>query len=74
MVLIIHTLWCVWLLQKEIRAVFLKLFLLYYSSIAQSVEQVAVNHWVGGSNPSRGAILAPSFLYIILNYHERQHL
>lgn len=26
------------------------------SSIAQSVEQVAVNHWVGGSSPSRGAI------------------
>lgn len=27
------------------------------SPIAQSVEQVAVNHWVGGSSPSRGAIL-----------------
>ena len=28
-----------------------------YSPIAQSVEQVAVNHWVGGSSPSRGATL-----------------
>lgn len=27
------------------------------SSVAQQVEQVAVNHWVGGSSPSRGAIL-----------------
>lgn len=26
-----------------------------YSPVAQSVEQVAVNHWVGGSSPSRGA-------------------
>lgn len=26
------------------------------SLIAQSVEQVAVNHWVGGSSPSQGAI------------------
>ena len=26
-----------------------------YSPIAQSVEQVTVNHWVGGSSPSRGA-------------------
>ncbi len=26
-----------------------------YSLIAQPVEQVAVNHWVGGSNPSQGA-------------------
>ena len=25
------------------------------SPIAQLVEQVAVNHWVGGSSPSRGA-------------------
>jgi methylisocitrate lyase len=25
-----------------------------YSPVAQSVEQVAVNHWVGGSSPSRG--------------------
>ena len=27
------------------------------SSVAQSVEQVAVNHWVGGSIPPWGAIL-----------------
>jgi hypothetical protein len=26
-----------------------------HSSVAQLVEQVAVNHLVGGSNPSRGA-------------------
>jgi hypothetical protein len=26
-----------------------------HSPVAQSVEQVAVNHWVGGSSPSRGA-------------------
>ena len=26
-----------------------------HSPVAQSVEQVAVNHPVGGSNPSRGA-------------------
>ena len=26
-----------------------------YSPIAQLVEQVTVNHWVGGSSPSRGA-------------------
>jgi hypothetical protein len=26
------------------------------SLIAQSVEQVTVNHWVGGSSPSQGAI------------------
>jgi hypothetical protein len=25
------------------------------SPVAQSVEQVTVNHWVGGSNPSGGA-------------------
>ena len=37
-----------------------KSFMLYMyvgcSLIAQSVEQVAVNHWVGGSSPSQGAI------------------
>ena len=27
----------------------------YYSPVAQLVEQVTVNHWVGGSSPSRGA-------------------
>ena len=27
----------------------------WYSPVAQLVEQVAVNHWVGGSSPSRGA-------------------
>ena len=26
-----------------------------YSPVAQSVEQVTVNHWVGGSSPSGGA-------------------
>ena len=31
------------------------------SPIAQSVEQVAVNHWVGGSSPSRGAIICNNF-------------
>lgn len=25
------------------------------SGVAQSAERVAVNHWVGGSNPSAGA-------------------
>ena len=30
--------------------------LLTSSPVAQLVEQVTVNHWVGGSNPSRGAI------------------
>ena len=29
---------------------------LFYSSVAQLVEQVTVNHFVGGSSPSRGAI------------------
>jgi protein-S-isoprenylcysteine O-methyltransferase Ste14 len=28
-----------------------------FSRVAQSVEQVAVNHWVGGSSPSSGAII-----------------
>lgn len=28
-----------------------------YSSVAQLVEQATVNRWVGGSSPSRGAIL-----------------
>jgi hypothetical protein len=27
-----------------------------YSPLAQSVEQVAVNHWVVGSNPTGGAL------------------
>ena len=27
----------------------------FYSPVAQLVEQVAVNHLVGGSSPSRGA-------------------
>ena len=31
------------------------------SPVAQLVEQVAVNHWVGSSSLSRGAILANSF-------------
>ena len=31
-----------------------------WSPIAQLVEQVAVNHWVTGSSPVRGA-MAPSF-------------
>ena len=26
-----------------------------YSPVAQPVEQMTVNHWVGGSNPSGGA-------------------
>jgi hypothetical protein len=29
----------------------------HYSPIAQSVEQMTVNHWVTGSSPVRGAIL-----------------
>jgi hypothetical protein len=28
-----------------------------FSPVAQSVEQVTVNHWVGGSSPSGGAII-----------------
>ncbi len=31
------------------------------SPVAQSVEQVAVNHWVGGSSPSRGAMKCLDF-------------
>lgn len=27
------------------------------SGVAQSAERVAVNHWVGGSNPSAGALI-----------------
>ena len=34
--------------------------------IAQSVEQVAVNHWVGGSSPSQGAIF---FVYNFDEYY-----
>jgi hypothetical protein len=30
-----------------------------YWSVAQSAEQVAVNHWVGGSSPSTPAIYNP---------------
>ena len=31
----------------------------FHSPVAQSAEQVAVNHRVGGSNPSRGANFKP---------------
>jgi hypothetical protein len=31
-------------------------FSIYCWSVAQSAEQVAVNHWVGGSSPSTPAI------------------
>ena len=34
-----------------------------WSPIAQSVEQVAVNHWVGGSSPSRGATISWKFFH-----------
>ena len=33
---------------------------LQYSSIAQSVEQTAVNRWVVGSSPTRGAFFVLS--------------
>ena len=38
---------------------------IHYSPVAQSAEQVAVNHWVGGSSPSGGAkkpVLGQAFL------------
>ena len=34
-----------------------------YSPLAQQVEQVAVNHWVGGSSPSGGASFAGYDVY-----------
>ena len=34
------------------------------SSVAQLVERVAVNHLVGGSSPSRGAIFVQSPVFI----------
>ena len=30
-------------------------FFLFYSRLAQSVEQMTVNHWVVGSSPTAGA-------------------
>ena len=43
-----------------------------YSGVAQLVEQVAVNHFVGGSSPSSGAkkgpLLGPFFIFKYLRY------
>ena len=36
------------------------------SSVAQLVEQVAVNHWVAGSSPARGAM--KSYLYCFVSF------
>ena len=35
-----------------------------YSEVAQLVEQLAVNQWVGGSNPSLGADIRPRRLMV----------
>ena len=45
-----------------------------FSPVAQSVEQVTVNHWVGGSSPSRGAnsvirFEAFKYLYCKILFH-----
>ena len=45
-----------------------------YSQIAQSVEQMTVNHWVGGSSPSLGAKIgevAEWFNALVLKTSER---
>ena len=36
---------------------------LYYSRVAQLVEQLAVNQWVAGSSPAAGAIIVMLLLY-----------
>ena len=45
---------------------------MFYSGVAQLVEQVAVNHFVGGSSPSSGAkkgpLLGPFFISKYLQY------
>ncbi len=41
------------------------------SPVAQLVEQVTVNHWVGGSSPSRGAIFLASELKVFSLYSDR---
>lgn len=38
--------------------------LLFYSKVAQSVEQVTVNHWVVGSSPTLGGLCS----FIILSF------
>ena len=47
-----------------------------YSPVAQSVEQMAVNHWVGGSSPSRGAYfkkkLLGFFFFTLKNVHRKK--
>ena len=40
-----------------------------YSGVAQLVEQVAVNHFVGGSSPSSGAFFIYTFGYIEIVYN-----
>ncbi len=42
-----------------------------YSLVAQSVEQVTVNHWVGGSNPSQGANFRPTLIFLNFLVHYR---
>ena len=42
----------------------------YFSGVAQLVEQVAVNHFVGGSSPSSGAAFLPDYKIYI---HHMKH-
>ena len=39
---------------------------MFYSGVAQLVEQVAVNHFVGGSSPSSGAKKGPSYKFFYI--------
>ncbi len=41
----------------DLTYIFLYAMMWAHSEVAQSVEQVAVNHWVAGSNPVLGDIL-----------------
>lgn len=42
----------------------------YHSPVAQSVEQMTVNHWVTGSSPVRGA----SFKWLSISYKKHYSL
>src|SRR3954471_12205028 len=43
-----------------------------YSRVAQVVEQVTVNHRVGGSSPSSGAVIRPDLAERYENEHSRK--
>src|SRR3954462_5201532 len=43
-----------------------------YSRVAQVVEQVTVNHRVGGSSPSSGAVIRPAVASTYQNGHFRK--